>query len=150
MAPEGLFAQLSQTQHLPSRLKSHRWVHRDTTESHTLNALERLLEQVPALEYLHIELDDAHRLPESEAISHFGSSLRSLLVQVHDSESTLLKYKSEEIEQICTECTGLRQLSVAFPQTYLSEAYPLSTWEASLVSQSTDQLHQGLVSHECR
>ena len=144
---EGLFAQLSQKEQLPSRLKILRWLHKDTIEPHTLNALERLLEQLPALECLHIELDTAHRLPESSAISHFGSSLRSLLVRVQDSESTLLRYKSEEVEQICTKCTGLRELSLAFPQMYLSEPYPLSTWEASLVCHPDDQSHQDSVTN---
>lgn len=134
IAPEGLFSQLSQKEELPSRLKILRWIHKDTIEPHTLSALERLLEQLPALECLDIELHAGHRLPESSAISHFGSSLRALLVRVHDSESTLLKYKSDEVDQICTKCTGLRELSLAFPHMYLSEPYPLSTWEAFLVS----------------
>ena len=147
VASEGLFAQLSQKEQLPSRLKILRWLHKDTIEPHTLNALERLLEQLPALECLHIELDAAHRLPESSAISHFGSSLRSLLVRAHDSESTLLKYNSEEVEQICTKCTGLRELSLTFPQMCLSEPFPLSTWEASLVCHPDDQSHQDSVSN---
>ena len=133
VAPEGLFAQLSQIQQLPSRLRSLRWFHQDAIEPHVLNALERLLEQLPVLERLHIELDDAQRLPESRAISHSRFSLRSLLVRVHDSESVLLKYKIEEISQICADCTGLRERSVALPQMDLFQNRPLSRWEACLV-----------------
>lgn len=142
VAPEGLFAQLSQTQQLPSHLRSLRWFHQDAIEPHVLNALERLLEQLPVLERIHIELDDAHRLPESKAISHSGASLRSLLVRVHDSESTLLEYKIEEVSQICAACTGLRELSVALPQMDLSKNRPLSRWEAYLVRSPTNLLHQ--------
>ena len=149
VAAEGLFSQLSQKEQLPSHLKVLRWFHKDTIEAHTLNALERLLEQLPALECLEIDLDAAHRLPKSSAISHLGSSLRSLLVRVHDSESTLLEYKSEEVDEICTKCTGLRELSLALPHMHISEPYPLLTWEGFLVSHPDDQSHQDSVSNEC-
>lgn len=134
MAPEGLFALLSEPQQLPFRLKTLRWFHRHTAKPHTLIAFERLLEELHDLECLHVELGVSHKIPEPRSISHFGSSLRSLLVQGQDSQSTLLGYKPEELDQICTECIGLRVLSVALPSMYLSEKCPLSTWEVFLDS----------------
>ena len=75
-------------------------------------------------------------------ISDFRSSLRSLLVHVRESGSTLLKYNAEDLEQIRTEGTGFCELSVALPQMYLSENCPLSRWEAFLVWHSRNPLHQ--------
>ncbi|KAF6226997.1 hypothetical protein HO133_008438 [Letharia lupina] len=59
-------------------------------------------------------------------ISDFRSSLRSLLVHVRDSGSTLLKYNAEDLEQIRTEGTGFCELSVALPQIELQNLITLN------------------------
>lgn len=133
-APDGIFAHLIHSHQLPSMLKTLFWYQSDRTEPHVLNAFESVLELLPVLETLTIELHHAHRLPEASAISHSAIFLRSLFVRVHDSIDTLPVYKPEEFDEICTKCTSLRELSMVLPSLDL-ESRPYSPdWESFHVS----------------
>ena len=114
-AADGLFTQLCEAQHLPSRLTTLHWYHKDETETHILETFERLLEALPLIEDLHVELANTEKLPKATAISRCTKTLRSLVVQAHNTPSVLLRYQCAEIDNICISCTRLRELSIASP-----------------------------------
>ena len=131
-----LFSHLSQSPHLPVHLNTLCWANYTRVEDHILQAFEGFLEALPALEGLHVMLGRTPRLPKMNAISRFGSKLVSLLVHCHTYLTVqMLCYGAEDLRELCTSCTSIRELSVALPYTeLLSETALSSQWKPFLVS----------------
>ena len=134
---DAVFSQMSKPHLRPGNLKKIRWFHEETTEPHALEAFEGLLEAISGLEILHVDTNNISGLPRASAIAHHGKTLRCLGVRARMSSSTIFNYEAEQFDEICTNCTELRQLSITFPQTSVSDAHPNAEFNTFLVSLST-------------
>ncbi|MCJ1274043.1 hypothetical protein MMC21_001837 [Puttea exsequens] len=130
---DAVFAQLSKPHLRPTKLKKLRWFHEDDNENHALEAFEGLLEATAGLEVLHVETNNLGSLPKAGAIGHHGKTLQILGVRNRMPQG-LVMYEPDQFEEICTSCLELRQLSVTFPNTSVSDAFPSSEFKAFLRS----------------
>ena len=107
-----LFSYLSRPDQLSAGLETLLWLRTDIVEPQTLESLEHLLEVLPALRKLHIELRTTSALPKIQALCHTRSSLRSLFIRCHDINEVQLRYSIKDFLEICTKCSHLRELSL--------------------------------------
>ncbi len=136
-----VFAQMSKPHLRPTKLKKIRWFHgEEGSETHALEAFDGLLEAITGLEVLHVDIKNFGRLPNPTAIAHHGKTLRTLGIRSRTVSSNPMRYESEQLDEICTACTELRQLSITFPTTSVSDAHPSSEFKQALVSQADDSL----------
>lgn len=125
-----VFAQMSKPLLRPTKLKKIRWFHsEETSVTHALEAFDGLLEAMSGLEVLHVDIMGFSGLPNPTAIAHHGKTLRLLGVRSRDPVSNLMRYESEQLDEICTACTELRQLGITFPDTSVSDAHPSSEFK---------------------
>ena len=138
---DALFAQMSKPHARPNHLKKIRWFHEASAEPHALEAFEGLLEGLLGLEVIHADVRNVGGLPKPTAITHHAKTLKVLALQSrtrHDQAHflTLDCYDQEQFDQITTECSEIRQLSIATPSTDVSEARPSADFTSFLVSDS--------------
>ena len=141
---ENLFAQLSKPHIRPGQLKHLDWVQNRINEPHILEAFEGLLESLLGLESLHVEIDSVDNLPKAKAITHHGKTLKYLCIcgQTNDYTHT---YEPADFMEICQNCPGLAQLSVAFPATSVDTADDSPYYATFLVSAAAVELiHKAL------
>lgn len=132
---DAVFAQMSKPHLRPTKLKKIRWFHgEETSETHALEAFDGLLEAINGLEILHVDIKNFNGLPNPTAIGHHGKTLQVLGIRSRAASSNPLRYESEQLDEICTACSELRQLSITFPPTSVSDAHPSSDFKAHLVS----------------
>ena len=131
---DAVFAQMSKPHLRPNKLKKIRWFHgEEATETHALEAFDGLLEGINGLEILHVDIKHFNALPSPAAIAHHGKTLQVLGIRSRNATSSLMRYESEQMDEICTACTELRQLSITFPATSVSEAHLSSEFKKHLV-----------------
>ena len=129
-----VFSQLSKPHLRPSKLRVFRWLQEEINEPHALEAFEGLLEGLSRLETLHVEIKNMLTLPKPSALIHHGKTLTSLFVHSQPSSSTEVHtYETQEFDEICTNCTELRQLSISFPSTSVSHPHPSPDYKTFLV-----------------
>ena len=134
---DAVFAQMSKPHLRPSKLKKIRWFHgEDTTETHALEAFDGLLEAISGLQILHVDIKKFSGLPNPTAIAHHGKTLQVLGIRSRTASSNPMRYETEQLDEICTACTELRQLSITFPTTSVSDAHPSSEFKQYLVCES--------------
>ncbi|KAL2045738.1 hypothetical protein N7G274_002169 [Stereocaulon virgatum] len=131
---DALFAQLSKPHLRPTKLHKLRWFHEETSEPHALEAFEGLLDALSGLKILHIDTHNIQGLPSASAIAHHGKTLQILGVRSRMPRPPILSYDSEQFDEICTNCLELRQLSVTFPPTSVSNATPSTEFKTYLRS----------------
>ena len=131
---DAVFAQMSKPHLRPTKLKKIRWFHgEEPTETHALEAFDGLLEAISGLEILHVDVNHFNGLPNPTGIAHHGKTLQVLGIRSRDTHSNPIKYESEQLDEICTACTELRQLSITFPSTSVSDAHPSPEFKQHLV-----------------
>lgn len=130
---DALFAQLSKPHLRPTKLQKLRWFHEETSEPHALEAFEGLLDALSGLKILHIDTHNIEGLPSASAIARHGKTLQILGVRSRMPRSAILMYESEQFDEICTNCLELRQLSITFPPTSVSNATPSTDFKTYLV-----------------
>ena len=124
---DAVFSQMSKPHIRPSRLKKLRWFHEDTAEPHALEAFEGLLEGLSGLEILHVDLKNIGDLPKPSAVTNHRKTLKVLALRSRTGSleqpqlETLKCYEQGQFDEICTQCTEIRQLSIATPETCVSE-----------------------------
>lgn len=137
LGADAVFAQMSKPHIRPTKLKKIRWFHgEETSETHALEAFDGLLDALSGLEILHVDIKNFGGLPNSTAIAHHGKTLKVLGIRSRAASSNPTRYESEQLDEICTACTELRQLSITFPTTSVSDAHPSSEFKTHLVSQA--------------
>ena len=138
---ESVFAQMSKPFLRPNNLKKIRWFHgEETSEIHALEAFDGLLEAISGLEVLHVDVMNFRALPNPTAIAHHGKTLQVLGVRGRTESSSLMRYETDQLDEICTACTELRQFSITFPTTSVSDARPSPDFKASLASHARNLL----------
>ena len=131
---DAVFAQMSKPHLRPTKLKKIRWFHgEEPTQTHALEAFDGLLEAINGLEILHVDIKHFNGLPSTTAIAHHGKTLQVLGIRSRNAESNAIRYESEQLDEICSACTELRQLSCTFPSTSVSDAHPSSEFKQHLV-----------------
>lgn len=136
-----VFAQMSKPHLRPNKLKKIRWFHgEDTMETHALEAFDGLLEAISGLEVLHVDIKNFSGLPNPTAIAHHGKTLHVLGIRSRTASLSLMRYENEQLDEICTACPELRQLSITFPSTSVSDAHPSSEFMQALVSHEGNSL----------
>ena len=136
-----VFAQMSKPSLRPNNLKKIRWFHgEDINENDALNAFDGLLEAISGLEELMVDVANFRALPNHTAIVRHGKTLQVLGVNGRTDTSSLLRYETNQLNEICTACTELRQFSITFPTTSVSHARPNPDFRASLASHARDLL----------
>ena len=131
LGADAVFAQMSKPHLRPTGLKKIRWFHREnTSETHALEAFDGLLETVSGLEILHVDIKSFGGLPNPTAIAHHGNTLQILGIRSRTASSNPMTYDSDQFDEICTACTDLRQLSITFPNTSVSDANPSPDFKA--------------------
>ena len=136
---DALWAQMSKPHVRPNRLKKIRWFHEISAEPHALEAFEGLLEGLLGLEVIHVDLINIGGLPKPSVITHHAKTLKMLALQSRSRQENLHFYSlncyaQDQFDEITTECTELRQLSIATPETDVSEARPSQEFTTFLVS----------------
>lgn len=138
---EAVFAQMSKPYLRPKKLKKIRWFHgEETNATHALDAFDGLLEAISGLEVLHVDIIHFRGLPNPTAIAHHGKTLHILGIRSRTESSIPMMYESDQLDEICTACTELRQLSITFPTTSVSDARPSPEFKASLASHAGSSL----------
>lgn len=132
---DAVFAQMSKPHLRSNKLRKIRWFHgEELTETHALEAFDGLLEAINGLEILHVDIKHFNGLPNPTAIAHHGKTLRVLGIRSRTAQGNPMRYDSDQLDEICTACTELRQLSLTFPSTSVSDAHPSSEFKQHLVS----------------
>ena len=131
---DAVFAQMSKPHLRPTNLEKIRWFHEDSNEPHALEAFEGLLDALTKLKILHVDLNNIVGLPRAGAIAHHGRTLRSLSVRSRMHHTDTQMYDSEQFDEICSNCLELRQLSITFPPTSVTDAAPSHDFKTYLVS----------------
>ena len=138
---DAVFAQMSKPHQRPTKLKKIRWFHgEETTETHALEAFDGLIEAIIGLEILHVDIKHFSGLPNPTAIAHHGKTLKVLGIRSRTASSNHMRYESEQLDEICTACTELRQLSITFPPTSVSDAHPSADFKTYLVGRAGSSL----------
>lgn len=132
-SPDAVFAQMSKPHLRPTKLKKLRWFHEAAGDPHALEAFEGLLEAITGLEVLMSDTSNIAGLPKAAAISHHGKTLQLLSIRSRMPSPAISLYESDQIEEICNNCLELRQLSITFPITSVSDAEPSSDFTTYLV-----------------
>ena len=130
---DALFAQLSKSCNLPRLLCELEFQHRDNSGNEALIALDGFLCLVSGLRYLIVDLEHVKALPAAAGIARHGKTLE--LLSVHSSpevsspslspsgeDNEELVWEPDDFDKICQACTGLEQLSCAWPHTSLIRA----------------------------
>ncbi|KAK5115176.1 hypothetical protein LTR85_009934 [Meristemomyces frigidus] len=135
---DSLFGQLCKSSNLPKQLKVLEIQHKDNAENEALIALDGFLCLVSGIKDLVIDMEHVKSLPAAAGIARHGKTLELLNVHcsqecVHvttsDCDAEELVWDGEEFEKICKACTGLEQMSCAWPQTSLIRS-PSDEWKA--------------------
>ncbi|KAI9816522.1 MAG: hypothetical protein M1827_001654 [Pycnora praestabilis] len=117
---DALFAELIKPDHRPATLRKLRVVHREDEQHYAMEAIENFLRMTSGLKGLCIDMTHAKALPKINCITRHSSTLLALIVQVSDRQGDM-NYDLEDMEKLCTDCSKLRQLSLAFPPTSVVE-----------------------------
>lgn len=126
---DAIFSQMSKPHFRPHRLRKLRWFHEETAEPHALEAFEGLLESLCGLEVLHVDLKNVGGLPKPSAIANHRKTLKIVAVRsrmdpIEEPQLDTLKcYEQGQFDEICTQCTEIRQLSITTPVTYVSDPH---------------------------
>lgn len=134
-----LFGQLSKASYLPKQLKILEFQHKDNADNEALLALDGFLCLVSGVKDLILDMEHVKTMPAAAGIARHGKTLELLNVHcsqecIHvsatpDCDAEELTWDLEEFEKICKACTGLVQLSCAWPQTSLIRS-PSDDWKA--------------------
>ncbi|KAK4548740.1 hypothetical protein LTR36_008513 [Oleoguttula mirabilis] len=135
---DSLFGQLCKSSNLPRQLKVLEIQHKDNAENEALIALDGFLCLVSGIRDLVLDMEHVKTLPAAAGIARHGKTLE--LLNVHCSQESIhvttsvgdaeeLVWDTEEFQKICNACTGLEQLSCAWPQTSLIRS-PSEEWKA--------------------
>ena len=82
---------------------------------------------------MHVDINNINGLPNALAISHHDKTLEVLEIRSRMPTEIILLYDIEQFEELCNNCLELRQLSITFPITSVSEAEPSSLFTTYLV-----------------
>lgn len=124
---DAVFSQMGKPHIRPSKLKKLRWFHEETAEPHALEAFEGLLEGLSGLEILHVDLNNVGGLPKPSTITTHRKTLKVLAIRSRMGPpeapylDSLKCYEQDQFDEICAQCTGVRQLSITTPATFVSE-----------------------------
>ena len=135
-----VFAQLSKPHLRPSMLKTLRWLQEEINEPHALAAFEGFLESLSGLTILHVDVNHMRALPKPTALTRHKKTLLSLFIHSQSSSTAVHTYRASEFDEICTDCTELRQLSLFFPTTPVLHAS--AEFKTFLVRIFTDPKHR--------
>jgi hypothetical protein len=116
---DALFAELSKSSKLPEKLETLEFKHEDNNENDGLGAVEGFLCLVSGIKTLTLDVTYSKSLPLPSGIVRHGKTLKQLNVHAStgpDSCDLELVYDYASFSQICKDCPGLEQISVAFPQ----------------------------------
>jgi len=122
---DALFAELSKSTKLPDRLETLEVKHEDNDENDGLDAIDGFLCLVSGLKVLTLDMIDAKSLPAAAGIVRHGKTLTTLNVHAStgpDSCDEELVYDDASFGLICQECSGLEQMSMAFPHVSLLQS----------------------------
>ena len=140
---DAVFAQMSKPFLRPNNLKKIRWFDgKGNSGIHALEAFDGLLEAISGLEVLHVDITKFDALPNPTAIAHHGKTLQALGIRGRTDTSSLMRYETDQLDEICTACTELRQFSITFPTTSVSDARPSRDFKASLASHARNLLQR--------
>ncbi|KAI9878317.1 MAG: hypothetical protein M1830_001250 [Pleopsidium flavum] len=131
---DALFSELSKPHQRPLGLKTLRFYHHDDDQHYGLVAVEGFLQSTSGLVTLHIDIDNASALPKEDCVTRHSKTLTSLSINSQNTSYAVYEYSSGAFDKICTACTGLRQLSVTFPETSALDAFGSQAFEAFLHS----------------
>lgn len=115
---DALFAELSKSQRLPEKLETLEFKHDDNVENEGLGALDGFMCLVSGIKTLTIDLAFSKSLPAAAGIIRHNKTLKSLNVhasRIPDDCDDEIVYDYSSFSDICKSCTGLEQVSVAFP-----------------------------------
>lgn len=118
---DAIFSELCRSSRLPNKLEVLETKVDDNREKDYSTALDGFLKLVSGIKVLVIDVCFAEQLPDTAGITRHHRTLRELNVHAGkgDSEDDEMVYSVEDFTKICKECTGLEQLSCAFPPTNL-------------------------------
>ena len=100
---------------------------------HALEIFDGSLEAIIGLERYHVDINKINGLPKALAISHHDKTLKVLEIRSRMPTKIILLYDIEQFEELYNNCLELRQLSITFPITSVSEAEPGSLFTTYLV-----------------
>jgi hypothetical protein len=115
---DALFAELSKSTKLPTKLETLEVKHDDNPDNDGLGALDGFMCLVSGIKILSLDLTSSRSLPAAAGIIRHSKTLKQLNVHASlgsDSCDEELVYDYASFSQICHECPLLEQLSVAFP-----------------------------------
>lgn len=127
---EIMLSELCRSSLLPVGLKKLWYLHNDPTQDNeSLRALEDFLSLLTGLEELAIDLQHTSRLPNVSKLTAHAKTLRILSVHAYEngegigsqSSDEELNYSNEDFAALCKACTGLQELSIAFPPQEIAE-----------------------------
>jgi len=141
LGADSLIATLCKSSNLPLALQSFEFKHDDDSSGEATTALNTLLTLLSCLRRLYIDISNAKAGPITEAaVTRHGKTLTEMLIHSYegdpsDPEDEEHLFSTEDFVKICTACTKLEQLSVAFPTTpifRMTEDY--ARWVAAVAS----------------
>lgn len=119
---DALFAELSKSTKLPEKLETLELKHDDNTEQDGLGALDGFLCLVTGIKTLTLDFTNAKSLPAAAGIIRHSRTLKLLNVhanRIPDDCDDELVFDYASFSDICKNCKGLEQISVAFPPVSL-------------------------------
>ena len=123
-----LFTALGKVDQALSDLKRLSWL-AVQARRHEITIFESFLGLPKGLEHLLIDIRDSGcRLDVLPIIKH-GRTLETLYISPHEGRALTV----DELDEICTNCPRLRQLSVTFPERYMWDLRLTWDWERFLV-----------------
>jgi hypothetical protein len=122
---DALFAELSKSTKLPTKLETLEVKLEDNAENDGLGALDGFMCLVSGIKVLTLDLTCTASLPASAGIVRHGKTLEQLSIHASGSPDECddeLVYDYASFSQICKDCTLLEQLSVAFPSVSVTRS----------------------------
>ena len=144
LGADSLIAALCKSSNLPLALQGFEFKHDDDTSGEATTALNTFLTLLSCLRRLYIDISNAKAGPITEAaVTRHAKTLTELLVHSYegdpsDPEDEEHLFSTDDFVKICTSCTKLEQLSVAFPATpifRMTDDY--ARWTAGVASSLT-------------
>ncbi|KAF2878124.1 hypothetical protein BDV95DRAFT_624683 [Massariosphaeria phaeospora] len=115
---DALLAELCKSTHLPDKLETLEFKHKDNEENDGLNTLDGFMCLVSGIKVLTIDITNTKTLPAAAGIIRHGKTLKSLNVHASQSgDEHIFDYAA--FKDICEGCPGLEQISAGFPPVSL-------------------------------
>ncbi|KAF2203058.1 hypothetical protein GQ43DRAFT_454705 [Delitschia confertaspora ATCC 74209] len=114
---DAFFAELGRSAKLPEKLDTLEFKHADNPENDGLSAVDGFLCLVSGIEVLTLDLTRTKSLPAPAGLSRHGKTLRELIVHASaEDDDDELVYDYSSFSQICRDCPGIEQISIALPE----------------------------------